>query len=655
MNNKKLFSALLATLCSGAALAGEPSDDIFLADLPTVLTASRIEQSPMDAPAPVTVIDRETIRASGFTEIHDLLRLVPGFQVADWAGGGAVVANHGMGTAYPHNLLVMLDGRSVVNPVLGTVNWQDLPVRLEDIERIEVVRGPNQASYGAAAYNGVVNIITRSPGEDDGAALVLSRGERGFADNYVRLGRRGENFDWRISASDRSATPFRDLPRPGYYRRETNERQTLRSEFSYRPSLDQEINADFSLAQGADLKGTSKSAEEPYHERDVDNATFHIAWHRNYAPGSELLLRYFHYRQSDQERYVGRVVVPPTIDVLADLSYASQRDDLEFQQTHRFSDVLQGVWGASLRRDRIDSSHYFYGEEVLKGTDWQVFGNLDWRFSPDWLLHVGGMVERHYNTDTLSSPRVALNYMISPNQSLRVSAGSGYRAPNIVEFDANEVFPILTPLPPGYPHSLPGLTSPGGIRPEQVDFRDLGYVARFKELGLQLDARVYAEDYSDVIWAPGASVQNVPGTVRVKGGELAIDWTHAVLGRVRLSHAVVDIEGGGAGFGSDTDKVSRSAPRHSTSLLWSRNLPWGLAASLGYYQVGDMIWLGDGDRQAAYERVDVKLAKRFGRPGSEDEIALTVQNANGRRLEFLSGTDANYTERQAFVTLRLGW
>lgn len=646
MNGNHLVSVLLFTLCANSTLAAELTEDVFLADLPTVLTASRIEQSPLDAPAPVTVIDRETIRDSGFTEIHDLLRLVPGFQVADWGGGGAVVANHGFGTGYPHSLLVLLDGRSVVNPVTGDVDWQSLPVRLDDIERIEVVRGPNQASYGAAAFNGVVNIITRLPGDEDGGLLSIARGEHGFADNYLRLSRRGERFDWRISASSRTANPFEDQARPGYYRAETNSRRTLRAELAFRPGVDQELLIDLGLANGKDEVGSvSDPVEEPYRTRKIDNTFVQLAWRRNYAPGSESTLRYYHYEHDKQEPF-------PYPGVNLDVK--TRRDDLEWQWLHQYSEVLQGVWGVGVRQDWIDSPHYFYGKGALSGVQWQAFGNLDWRFSPEWLLHLGAMVERHYNTGQLFSPRVSLNYALSRDHSVRVSMGKGYRAPTLLETEADEVyFDRTTDAYLG----LDGLYSPGGIEPEEVLFGEVGYVGHFKELGLDVDARLYTERYSGIIWNPGLVYRNIPQDARVRGGELALDWRHKTWGRVRLAHAIIGI-GGDAGIDGPSgmkDDVLDSAPQHSTSLLWSKTLPWGLMASLGYYQVGNMAWLGDGNNQPAYERVDVRLAKRFGKPAAENEIALTVQNANGRHLEFLSGTDANYTERQAFVTLRLSW
>jgi len=98
-------------LLSRTAFGNDPikSEGDFLGEMPVVLTASRILQSPLDAPAPVTVIDKATIEASGFTELQDIFRLVPGFLVTDWPDGPPIVVNHGMGDAHSFRLLVLLE------------------------------------------------------------------------------------------------------------------------------------------------------------------------------------------------------------------------------------------------------------------------------------------------------------------------------------------------------------------------------------------------------------------------------------------------------------------------------------------------------------------------------------------------------------------
>jgi iron complex outermembrane receptor protein len=642
---------------------------MFLSDQPMVLTASRIQQSPLDTPAPVTVIDREMIRDSGFTEIQDLMRLVPGFQVAEWYGGApyhgsTIVANHGMGSAFSRTLLVMVDGQSVVDPIKGVVDWEDLPVRVQDIERIEVVRGPNQASYGAGAYNGVINIITRQPGEDSGGLVSVSAGKHGFKDDYARIGHRGESTDWRISASDRYLDSFEQTTDSSYLK--NGSRQTFNANVVHRLSSDQEMDANLGLSWGNNDLGSSSDGTDPYHGYDVQTQLLQLAWHANDAAGAETILRYTHYGHQQQEAY-GITVPAPLNTVFSVFDADTSQDGLEFQQTGTYSNVLKGVWGASVLYDQVDASHYFYNKGVVTDTSWQTFGNLDWRFAPDWLLHVGGMLEKHDATDVLFSPRLALNYSISPRHSVRVSIGQGYRAPTLLESSSNEEFLYNgTPVQTGYLSALP-------VQPEKVKFSEIGYVGHFDELGLQLDGRVYAEHYSDYINSYGcgtvscagiavinpfhiAQVFRNGGDTSVYGEELSADWRHPVLGRFVLSYAITTIHAGGFPDAADSKPVASdmvlSAPLHSASLLWSKSLPWGVTASAGYYHVGSMKWLGDGDVQDAYERIDMRLAKRLGGQGSKNEIAVTLQGVNGGHSEF---RPASVPVRQAFVTLQLGW
>jgi iron complex outermembrane receptor protein len=659
------------------ARAGDLTEALFLSEQPVVLTAARIQQSPLDAPAPVTVIDRQTIRASGFTEIQDLMRLVPGFQVADWYQGSPVVANHGMGSGFPNTVLVMLDGQSIVDPIKGSVDWTDLPIRVEDIERIEVVRGPNQASYGAGAYNGMINIITRAPGEDAGGVVSLSAGRHDFRDSYVRLGRRGTDTDWRVSASDRYLDTFEDvggtLDNPHY--RKKGWRQTLMASAVHRLDLEDEVDVNLGLSWGSDHLGSRMDDSYPYHDRGIQTQFFQVVWRANTA-AAETTLRYSHYAHKQNEGIAIGTGLPAPLDTAFNAFDAdTARDSLELQQVRNWSDALKGVWGANIQQNQVNSNHYFYGMGTVKGTDLEAFGNLDWRFAPAWLLHAGAMVEKRYNTDVLFSPRLALNYAITPKQSVRVSAGSGYRAPTMQESESMEMYDLN-----GRPVQL-GLISPKPVRPEKVKFGELGYVGIFDELGLQVDGRVYAEHYSGYIdnydcamngyidYAAACPLTPPPGylavlppyvafmfenagDIRVHGGELSLDWRHSFLGRFLVSYSVIHVATDGIPDPDTAIDISQSAPKRSLSLLWERPMPHRFRASIGYYHVGFMKWLNDGDLQPAYDRVDLRLAKRFGKSDRDDEIAVTLQALNGSHSEFRPESSP---VRQAFVTLRMGW
>ncbi|MDE2585018.1 MAG: TonB-dependent receptor plug domain-containing protein, partial [Betaproteobacteria bacterium] len=169
---KSPFARLLgisAVCFSSSLMAGEEallSENDVLGDVPMVLTVSRLRQAVADAPAAVTVIDRQMIRDSGAWDVTDALRLVPGMYVGSSADNGVFVPNatvsyHGMADAYSRRMQVLVDGRSIYTPLFGGPIWSTLPIALDDIERIEVSRGPNSVTYGANSFLGVINIITR--------------------------------------------------------------------------------------------------------------------------------------------------------------------------------------------------------------------------------------------------------------------------------------------------------------------------------------------------------------------------------------------------------------------------------------------------------------------------------------------------------------
>ena len=699
---KAVFTVALAFGATSASGADSMlSEAAFLGEMPVVLTASRIAQSPLDAPAPVTVIDREMIRASGFTEIHDLFRLVPGFQVADWPEGPPVVTNHGLGSAYPKRILVLVDGRSVLDPFRGSVNWQGLPLRVEDIDRIEVVRGPNQASYGANAFDGVINIFTRPPALDHGVGAVVTGGRRDIGEGYLRLGGGDGILDWRVSVSARQATNFRDLQRTNYDWREEIDRKTLNSQISYRPNVSDEWRAQLGLSQGGNAIGSSTiDYTQPYRDTRFESHFLQLGWRRSYAAASEISLQYYHFDREERDAFdymASDPVAAPVAFIPVDLGLEMRRDDIEFQQRHAFSPALSGVWGTGLRRDEVKSPHDLYGLGWVGGYQWQLFGNLDWQVAPKWLLHAGGMLEKHYNTGALLSPRLAANYTISPGHAIRLSGGRGYRAPTIFEASSYEVY--------AYSGGIAdiGYWSHDEVKPEKVDFLELGYVGRAERLGLQWDARVFVNHFDRLInnqscvldpevqdrpggkVAPDCAFDPPPGyerplgfdgkswlrpdlglsgtssrfghykayvfgnygSVRMKGADLSLDWHHRDLGRFVFSHALIMITAS-----PDADRDAHvSAPQHSSSLLWMRSWPWGINTSIGFYRIGEFKWPSDGDVQPAYRRWDVKLAKRLGKSGSEDEVSFTLQNLNAEHTEF----DDYMVERRAFATLRLSW
>jgi iron complex outermembrane receptor protein len=145
----------------------------------TVSIASRYEQPISRAASNVYVITDEDIRQSGATDLPTVLRRIPGMEVMQMSGATYNVSVRGDNQASANKLLVLVDGRSIYVDVQGSMFWKAIPVTLPEIKRIEVIKGPASAVYGFNAFDGVVNIITKSPEEMKGTTLQFGGGTYG--------------------------------------------------------------------------------------------------------------------------------------------------------------------------------------------------------------------------------------------------------------------------------------------------------------------------------------------------------------------------------------------------------------------------------------------------------------------------------------------
>jgi len=165
----------------------------------TVVTASRGAQSPLDAPNSTSIVTEQDIRLSGITKIPELLRRLAGVDIMEVTGAQTEVSLRGFNQRLSNKVLVLVDGRSVYLDLLGATLWATLSIAVEDIARIEVVRGPASALYGADAFNGVINIITKHPGEG-GAGVSGGFGDHDVTHGSLWASGREKDFAWRASA-----------------------------------------------------------------------------------------------------------------------------------------------------------------------------------------------------------------------------------------------------------------------------------------------------------------------------------------------------------------------------------------------------------------------------------------------------------------------
>ena len=207
-----LFAAALLLALGSSALAQEPAGgilDLSLEDLLNVevTSVSRRAQALRDAPSAIHVATAEDIRRTGATSIPEALRIVPGVQVSQLDSSRWAVSIRGFNNRFNDKLLVMIDGRSVYTPVFSGVYWEAQDIMIEDIERIEVIRGPGGAMWGSNAVNGVINIITKAASETQGGLLSAWGGTQDAATALRYGGKAGDGLHYRVNGRFRRGRP----------------------------------------------------------------------------------------------------------------------------------------------------------------------------------------------------------------------------------------------------------------------------------------------------------------------------------------------------------------------------------------------------------------------------------------------------------------
>ena len=649
-----IFGVLKRALVLGAALAcphavrAAVTEADFLDELPVVLSVSRLSQPVNEAPAAVTIIDQDKIRASGFRDIPDLLRLVPGFSVAYTRDNTWAVGYHGMADAFSRRFQVLVDGRSIYSAAYGSVSWGDLPLSIDDIERIEIVRGPNAATYGANAFLAVINIITKDPSQTPGTYASVQYGEQGMSGISVRHGGGQGDLRYRMTLSAQTRDRFETATSDGESIHEETQTYFLNGRADYRISATDEFSAQFGLTVGDWQAGYSKAPEEPLGQ-DVSAQYVQFKYRRAYSADDEWMVHAYFSRNVQDAPHVTPLVPPlvpaPTpflLDAGSDL--VQTRANLELQVNRRLAPDWRIAWGAELRHETVKSGRYFDTDEKLDGTLGRALANLEWRARPDLLVQGGAMLEYHYFTGTDISPRVAINYTLAEGHTLRLNLSQAYRSPTFFEQKGNLTYYTTTGLP------VAQLFAPSDpLRPERILSREIGYVGQYPVLHMQFDAKLFRDtlyDYINSDGTPGRFDNRDDFTVR--GGDLQLNWQPVPALRLSAQCARAFIE---ADRSIDRD-LPQSAPRNSFSLLARYDLGRGWTASAGVYRSGRMKWLSEGDITQAFTRSDVRLARRWKWQGRAVEAAVVGQNLGEDYQEF---RDTNIFSRRVYGSLSLAW
>ncbi len=636
----------LAWLCPAVFAQVTPgvSEQDYLTDMPIVLSVSRLPQRLDETPGAMTLIDREFIRQSGARDVVDVLRLVPGFQTSHAFEADAPQANyHGSFGVYSARIQVLIDGRSVYsNYLFGSVAPGLMSVALDDIERVEVFRGSNSATYGARAMLGVVNIVTRSAADTLGVRAALTQGDNGIADAQLSLGWSAQEAVVRLSVDQRA-----DDGLTGSNGHNRVQRANLR--------------ADMPLASGGQLelrtgrtqidagRGFATNVNAPLRDTGYASNYLQIDWRKAVDVNQDFALGFAHLQESFID--VAPYALAP---VNLDYSGVASNDALKFENVRRLNADLRYVWGAEWRRESVTSRPLYNTDDAIVTDFARLFANAEWHLTHKLLLNAGAMTEHSSDSGSSVAPRLMFNWQIAPGHTLRAGVARAYRPPSVFERRGNVRYSVSNQL------LLVTTLARGNVTPEAVLTKELGYLAELDWLDSQVDVRVYDEAVGGFIqgrtYALPVGTSYYPSAPRdyfngdsfaIRGVEVqwqARPWQGARLGLALESSRIVQ-----ASPLTDPD-LPFAVPRSALSWSWQQQLPAGWQFAMSHRYLDTVTLPSTSSYRGSLSRTDLRLAKTWRWNAHQAELAFTVQNSGGALADF--GSDFAMS-RQAFVTLRL--
>jgi iron complex outermembrane receptor protein len=486
------------------ALATSAGDEGAVPYEERVVTASRRAQSSLEAPNATTVITSEDIRLSGATSLPELLRRVPGAEVMMLGTGSANLSLRGFNQRVANKVLVLVDGRTEYQDFLGMTLWSSIPVELEDIERIEVIRGPGSALYGANAMLGVVNIITRAPGSGPRARFQAHAGNGNAAGGSFVSHGGADGLRYRASAAYSQVDKWsRDVAagRPDMAVTDPQPNLGLRSA---RGSM--ATTYQFDPGTGLGLSGgVNRFYTEVYPLGVLRNYWLDgvSAFAKADAELGPLKMKAFWNHLA--------VDAAPQYEAVGQRSLATRVTSNLFNGEVLFSRGFQLLGehqvdvGVEGRLKRVTWDYLGPPREELHAA---AFVQDEWQLARPFRVVASYRVDRHPLLEggrpgLAHSPRVSALYMPFEGHAFRASAASAFREPTFLESYMGVRVPI-----PGVNGASALSSGNTALRPERLVALELGYRGEAPDLGMDWDVALYQHTVKDLIYL--SAVQPVP-------------------------------------------------------------------------------------------------------------------------------------------------
>ena len=598
-----------------------------------VTSVLKTPQSWSESPAAVYVVTQEDIRRSGAANIPDILRIVPGVHVAELDEKIFAVSIRGFNDIHANKLLVMVDGRSIYNHIFSGVIWSHIDVFMEDIERIEVIRGPGSSVWGANAVNGVINIITKNAEDTKGTFIEFSGGKPDTLSGGVRYGGElGDDAFFRI-----------------YVRgNESSNDHISQTGFDARSELDSVMGgfrADWNIRKSDVINlqgemidsGIADKEDNPLHpERKIDHRAWNLLsrWRHTFSQRSETTWQIYY---QHEERVDG---------------YQFDTIDLDFQHDYEWSARHQLAWGLGYRFvfDEIAESgllgNYSFDPVESNQSTFSFFIQDMFQLAPDSLaLTAGSKFEHNDYTGAEIQPGIRISWTPHERHYLWGAVSRAVRMPSRLNSDSVSHGPLNRPTHEPPEPGGPGTLQTQGNRDfdsEELIAYEVGYRTQPLE-NLRLDLALFYNAYDHLATyeerKPGIWVITNDMAGETYGFEVSVDFHPTAWWRLSGSWSFSEMDmrlknERAADLGAYLEDTN---PRHQFSLH--------SAMTLGRYTEFD-VWLRhtDGianmrprpldaipDRNGGYTAFDARLAWK---PTENIELSVIGRNLGQAHQEF---------------------
>ncbi|HEY4354159.1 MAG TPA: TonB-dependent receptor plug domain-containing protein [Acidobacteriaceae bacterium] len=605
-----------------------------------VTTTSKEPEQIWQTPAAIYVITQEDLRRYGATTIPEALRLAPGVEVARIDSDHWAVGVRGFGGEFSKSLLVMIDGRSVYSPLFAGVYWQVQDTLMEDIDRIEVIRGPGGTIWGANAVNGIINIITKKAKDTHGSLVSLGGGSVDQGNGSSRFGGTlGKDLDYRVYAKGFLRGP--ELHPDGKNFDEWRAGQIgFRGDWQPNRRDSATLQGDFYIGRDGERVAASfynppsmKVIDAP-HSTSGQNVTGN--WRRQFSENSDIELRGYFDRTTRFSPQLDEVRNTFDLDLLYHVR-AKGRQDFLFG--------VGGRWSPDAITPKYATLDFTPHNETDSIYSW--FLKDDIKLLPSKLSLVLGSKFEHNNRSGFEvQPNVRLLWTPSEHQTFWVGSTRAVRTPSRLDQDLQ-----LTDFLSASPAIFLRVVGTKNFRSEQLVGTEAGYRTLLARK-LYLDVAIFRNYYNylygygqgtgflEVSPAPAHLVLQEPLANALKGntagGEITPDWRPVNWLTLKGSYAYLHLYVHDRRGFTDTQNTASdngSSPHHQVVVQPMFNLPGHTELDTTYRYVSAL----PAQKIKAYHTLDT----RFGWHATHD-LQLSVVGSNllqPHHAEF--GTDVN--------------